>query len=93
MGEAVFPWDRYVLNDGNLPFVPATAMCACGHDGRLHDAFGCLAFLGGFPETRDQKRYCSCTSRRSRRAKERANQSIPLGELRKWTDRPRRGQK
>ncbi len=39
--------------DGKTP-------CACGHDWSLHDARGCMAFLGGFAVTANQKRYCGC---------------------------------
>ena len=34
--------------------------CECGHSKALHDAYGCAAFLGGFPDTKDSKTYCPC---------------------------------
>ncbi len=34
--------------------------CECGHSKVLHDAYGCAAFLGGFPDTKDSKTYCPC---------------------------------
>jgi hypothetical protein len=43
---------------------PAPDPCECGHGGELHDRFGCAAFLGAFPATADERRYCAC--RRSR---------------------------
>jgi hypothetical protein len=35
-------------------------VCGCGHELRLHDAFGCAAFLGAFPATRGDQHYCGC---------------------------------
>ncbi|HTW84358.1 MAG TPA: hypothetical protein VMD91_09850 [Candidatus Sulfotelmatobacter sp.] len=34
--------------------------CACGHEADLHDAFGCAAYLGAFPETAESTRRCGC---------------------------------
>jgi hypothetical protein len=34
--------------------------CDCGHGPGLHDRHGCAAYLGAFPETAEQHRYCRC---------------------------------
>jgi hypothetical protein len=39
---------------------PSSVRCACGHGANLHDRHGCAAFLGAFPETVDERRYCGC---------------------------------
>jgi hypothetical protein len=66
------------MADVILAFVPLESECDCGHAATFHDAYGCAAFLGGFWETRDQKRYCQCRARRSRRAIERDIHFDPL---------------
>ncbi|HEX3464986.1 MAG TPA: hypothetical protein VHS78_13140 [Candidatus Elarobacter sp.] len=35
-------------------------ICDCGHPSGLHDRNGCAAFLGAFPATASQRRYCRC---------------------------------
>jgi hypothetical protein len=52
-------------------FVPTDQECPCGHAALLHDNHGCAAFLGAFHETADDKAYCKCRIRRSRRSTER----------------------
>jgi hypothetical protein len=37
-------------------------VCSCGHEHALHDARGCMAFLGAFAATADRKTYCRCPS-------------------------------
>jgi hypothetical protein len=39
--------------------------CGCGHPSGLHDRFGCAAFLGAFPTTVSEHRYCACKEPRS----------------------------
>lgn len=34
--------------------------CRCGHDRSLHDAHGCAAFLGSFPDTAHLQFHCPC---------------------------------
>jgi hypothetical protein len=42
---------------------PNPIRCACGHGANLHDRYGCAAFLGAFPETVNERRYCGCAVR------------------------------
>jgi hypothetical protein len=42
---------------------PNPIRCACGHGASLHDRHGCAAFLGAFPETMHERRYCTCDVR------------------------------
>jgi hypothetical protein len=35
-------------------------LCGCGHPSGLHDRYGCAAFLGAFPATAREHRYCGC---------------------------------
>jgi hypothetical protein len=35
-------------------------VCGCGHAPGLHDRYGCAAFLGAFPATASEHRYCAC---------------------------------
>jgi len=39
-------------------------MCGCGHAAGLHDRYGCAAFLGAFPATARENRYCGCRTPR-----------------------------
>ena len=39
-------------------------VCDCGHAAGLHDLFGCAAFLGAFPATASERRYCGCKTPR-----------------------------
>jgi hypothetical protein len=38
----------------------AADACACGHPFGMHDAVGCSAYIGGYPESTHIRRYCSC---------------------------------
>lgn len=38
--------------------------CGCGHVAGLHDRYGCAAFLGAFPATERESRYCTCKTPR-----------------------------
>ena len=38
--------------------------CGCGHAAGLHDRYGCAAFLGAFPATVRESRYCTCKTPR-----------------------------
>ncbi|MEA2721048.1 MAG: hypothetical protein QOJ39_2912 [Candidatus Eremiobacteraeota bacterium] len=38
----------------------AGVFCDCGHEWSVHDAYGCCAFLGAYPETKGELRYCAC---------------------------------
>lgn len=39
--------------------------CDCGHPAGLHDRYGCAAFLGAFPATARERRYCGCKAPQS----------------------------
>jgi hypothetical protein len=38
----------------------ADGFCVCDHEWAVHDAYGCCAFLGAYPETKEQRHYCPC---------------------------------
>jgi hypothetical protein len=42
-----------------------SSICDCGHERSLHDRYGCAAFLGAYPKTAQQKRYCLCRAARA----------------------------
>jgi hypothetical protein len=55
--------------------------CACGHELRLHDAHGCAAFLGAYPDTAWLKRYCPCRAPRGARREAFRAAAAPDGDV------------